>query len=118
VGATFDEIQREAVLFRDAREWAQFHKPKDLALGLGIEAGELGELFLWLTDGEIDRSLADPAFRQRLAEELGDVQLFLLYLAEATGIDLAQAARDKLRLNDEKYPVAKAKGSAKKYDQL
>lgn len=115
---TFDDLQREAVRFRDERDWRQFHHPKDLALGLGIEAGELGELFLWLSNEEIQASIQDPAFRRRLAEELGDVQLFLLYLAEATGIDLAKASRDKLRLNAEKYPVEKSKGRATKYDRL
>lgn len=115
---TFDALQREAVHFRDERDWAQFHLPKDLALGLGIEAGELGELFLWKTADEIRTELADDAFRTRLSEEMADVQMFLLYLAEATGIALPEAVRAKLKVNAEKYPVEKARGSARKYTDL
>lgn len=115
---TFEALQREAVAFRDERDWAQFHQPKDLALGLGIEAGELGELFLWRSADETRQDLQDAGFRQRLAEEMADVQMFLLYLAEATGIALPEAVRSKLELNGEKYPVEKARGSARKYTDL
>ena len=115
---TFEAIQAEAVLFRDDRDWAQFHLPKDLALGLGIEAGELGELFLWKTADEVRRALEDDVFRSRLAEEMADVQMFLLYLAEASGISLPEAVRAKLKVNAEKYPVEKARGTARKYTEL
>ena len=115
---TFEALRREAVRFRDEREWAQFHLPKDLALGLGIEAGELGELFLWKTAAEVRHDLEDDAFRARLAEEMADVQMFLLYLAEASGISLPDAVRAKLKLNAEKYPVEKARGTARKYTDL
>jgi len=115
---TFVVLQAEAVRFRDERDWAQFHRPKDLVLGIGIEAAELGELFLWKTDEEIREDLQTPAFRTRLAEEMADVQMFLLYLAEASGMSLPDAIRAKLKTNAEKYPVDKAKGSAKKYDEL
>lgn len=115
---TFEALQQEAVRFRDERDWAQFHHPKDLALGLGIEAGELGELFLWKTADEVRAGLVDEAFRQRLAEEMADVQLFLLYLAEASGLSLPEAVRTKLVLNARKYPVEKARGSARKYTDL
>ena len=112
------DLQAEVVRFRDAREWARFHTPKNLAMGLGIEAGELAELFLWKDDAEIAAALADPAYRARVAEELADVQVFLLFLAEATGIPLGDAVRAKMKRNDEKYPVEKARGNAKKYDEL
>ena len=115
---TFEALQREAVEFRDARDWRQFHKPKDLALGLGIEAGELGELFLWKTEDEVRSDLEDEPFRTRLAEEMADVQMFLLYLAEATGVALPEAVRAKLQLNARKYPVEKARGTARKYTDL
>ena len=118
MSATFEALQREAVRFRDERDWAQFHLPKDLALGLGIEAAELGELFLWKTPDEARRDLADEAFRTRLAEEMADVQMFLLYLAEASGISLPEAVRAKLEINARKYPVDKAKGTARKYTDL
>ena len=115
---TFDALQREAVHFRDERDWEQFHLPKDLALGLGIEAGELGELFLWKSAEQVRQDLEDAAFRQRLADEMADVQMFLLYLAEASGISLPDAVRAKLETNAEKYPVEKARGSARKYTDL
>ncbi len=115
---TFDALRREAVHFRDERDWAQFHHPKDLALGLGIEAGELGELFLWKTRDEVRADLEDEGFLRRLAEEMADVQMFLLYLAEASGISLPDAVRKKLVTNAEKYPVHKAKGTARKYTDL
>ena len=102
---TFEALQREAVRFRDERDWEQFHLPKDLALGLGIEAGELGELFLWKTAAEVRQDLEKDAFRTRLAEEMADVQMFLLYLAE-------------LETNARKYPVEKSRGSARKYTDL
>jgi len=118
VSDTFDELRRAAVRFRDERDWAQFHNPKDLALGLGIEAAELGELFLWKTVEEAQDALRDETFRARLAEEMADVQMFLLYLAEASGLSLADAVRAKLETNARKYPVEKARGSAAKYTDL
>ena len=115
---TFEALQREAVRFRDERDWEQFHLPKDLALGLGIEAGELGELFLWKTEDEVRQDLEKDAFRVRLAEEMADVQMFLLYLAEAAGISLPDAVRAKLETNARKYPVEKSRGTARKYTDL
>lgn len=114
----FAELQRAAVRFRDERDWAQFHNPKDLALGLSIEAAELAELFLWKTAGEAEAALRDPALKQRLAEELADVQIYLLYLAEAAGLSLPDAVRAKIEANGRKYPVEKSKGSAAKYTEL
>jgi len=116
-----DSLQelRELVLrFRDERDWAQFHQPKDLVAGLQIESAELAELFLWKTPTEVDTEMQDSEFRERLADDLADVQTFLLYLAHAADIDLAQALRAKLVKNAEKYPVEKARGSSRKYDRL
>ena len=118
MSTTLDELTREALRFRDEREWARFHTPKNLAMGLGIEAGELAELFLWKDDAEIAAALEDPAYREKVAHELADVQVFLLFLAEATGVALDEAVRRKMVLNAEKYPVEKARGTAKKYDEL
>ena len=111
-------LTEEALRFRDAREWARFHTRKDLALGLAIEAGELGELFLWRTEAEVDAALAEPRYRERVREELADVALFVLYLAHRTGTDLAAAVREKLVKNAAKYPVERARGTARKYDEL
>lgn len=114
----FEALVAEAIRFRDERDWKQFHAPKDLALGLSIEAAELGELFLWKTRSEAGEALGDPAFRTRLAEEMADVQIYLLYLSEAAGIALPDAVRSKIAKNGEKYPVERSRGSAAKYDEL
>jgi NTP pyrophosphatase (non-canonical NTP hydrolase) len=104
------DLQREALAFRDERDWAQFHNAKDLAAGLSIEASELLECFLWK-----DAKSADPA---KLREELADVIVYALLLAHEAQIDIPQAVRAKLALNALKYPVDKAKGRADKYDKL
>jgi NTP pyrophosphatase (non-canonical NTP hydrolase) len=103
-------LQKEAIAFRDARDWAQFHNAKDLAAGLSIEASELLECFLWK-----DAQSADPA---KIREELSDVLVFALLLAHEAKIDIPSAVREKLAKNAIKYPVDKAKGRADKYDQL
>jgi NTP pyrophosphatase (non-canonical NTP hydrolase) len=103
-------LQKEALAFRDARDWAQFHNAKDLAAGLSIEASELLECFLWK-----DAKSADPA---KIREELADVLVYALLLAHEAKIDIPSAVREKLAKNAVKYPVEKAKGRADKYDQL
>jgi NTP pyrophosphatase (non-canonical NTP hydrolase) len=115
---TLEDLQQAVLRFRDERDWEQFHKPKDLAMGLGIEAAELSELFLWKSETEIELQLADAGKREELADELADVQVFLLYLAHAAGIDLGEAVLAKIEKNARKYPVAKARGSARKYSEL
>ena len=104
------DLQREALAFRDERDWAQFHNAKDLAAGLSIEASELLECFLWK-----DAKSADPA---KLREELADVIVYALLLAHEAQIDIPQAVRAKLALNALKYPVDKAKGRGDKHDNL
>jgi len=96
--------------FRDERDWAQFHNPKDLALALSIEASELLELYLW--------KAAEQADADKVKEELADVFAYAFMLADKYGLDVAQIMQDKLAKNRLKYPVAKAKGSAKKYNEL
>jgi len=96
--------------FRDARDWEQFHNSKDLAVALSIEASELLELFLW--KGNED---ANP---DKLKNELADVLMYALLLADKHGLDIIQIVEDKMKLNYEKYPVEKAKGTAKKYNEL
>jgi NTP pyrophosphatase (non-canonical NTP hydrolase) len=112
------KLQAEVVAFRDERDWAQFHRPKDLVLGLVAEAGELAEVFLWRPEEELRDLKRDDALRSRLGEELADVLVYLLYLADAAGLDLAAATRAKLAQNASKYPVEKAKGTARKYTDL
>ena len=108
-------LTAEVLRFRDERDWKRFHTPKDLVLGLTIEAGELAELLLWKTEPEVDAAMAHPDFAERVRDELADVQVFLLYLAHRFGVPLAAAVREKVAKNAEKYPVERSRGSARKY---
>ena len=105
-----DKLIQKIVEFRDKRNWAQFHNPKDLALGLSIEAAELNELFLWKNPEE-----ADPA---RVREELADVLIFVLMLLDKYGLNFEEIVCEKLAANEEKYPADKARNSAAKYTDL
>jgi len=104
--------------FRDARDWSQFHTPKNLATAIAIEAAELQERFLWKTDNEIDRDLEGGPTRNAVIEEVADVFLFTLLLADRLDIDVGKAITDKLAANELKYPVALARGNARKYTEL
>jgi NTP pyrophosphatase (non-canonical NTP hydrolase) len=114
----FDDLTERVVRFRDERDWARFHNPKDLALSIAIEAAELMELFQWRDEGEIREKLASEAGRQRVGEEMADVLILLLSAADAMGIDLYRATLEKIETNAAKYPVEKARGNAKKYNEL
>ena len=104
--------------FRDDRDWAQFHTPKNLAAATAIEAAELQERFLWKTDADVDQDLADAAKRAGVADEIADVVMFAMLLADRLGIDLAEAIPAKLAANARKYPVKLARGNARKYTEL
>jgi NTP pyrophosphatase (non-canonical NTP hydrolase) len=113
-----EDLVRAVLRFRDEREWRQFHNPKDLAISITLEAAELLEQFQWKRPDEVDALLADATSRRRVGEEMADVLILLISLADAAGIDLVAAAEAKLAENARKYPVDRARGSAKKYDQL
>lgn len=115
---TLTALKRLVIAFRDERAWQPFHTPKNLAMAIAIEAGELQELFLWKEEAEIQAALREPKFCQRLQEEMADVLIFLLYMAEAAGLDLSEAVKAKIASNEEKYPVAKSYGCKKKYHEL
>lgn len=102
--------------FAKEREWDQFHNPKNLAMALTVEAGELMELFQWLTPKQADNP--DEELKTRAGEELSDVILYSIRMADKLGIDLNQAIERKSKMNEEKYPIEKAKGIAKKYTEL
>ncbi len=106
----FSEITSALISFRNERDWEQFHNPKDLALALSIEASELLELFLWKSYQEADQ--------EKLKDELADVMAYAFMLADKYGFDIKQIILDKIKKNGIKYPVEKAKGSMKKYDEL
>jgi len=104
------QITEALLKFRDERDWEQFHNAKDLALALNIEAGELLEAFLWKPSEQADIDT--------VKEELADVLAFAFLLAEKYGLDVKQIVLEKIEKNALKYPVAKSKGSAKKYTEL
>ena len=113
---TLAELTAEALRFRDEREWKQFHNFKDLAVTLCLESAEVLEHVQWKDAQALERHLAEQ--REQVADELADVLHVLLLLAEHAKIDLAGAFAHKLHKTAKKYPVEKARGSAKKYDQL
>ncbi len=93
-----------------ARDWTQYHTPKNLAMSLAIEAAEVMEIFQWLTPEESWRVREDPELRQALCDELADVLAYLLALSHHTGIDLASALQQKMQKNELKYPVEEFRG--------
>lgn len=103
-------IISELLKFRNDRDWEQFHNPKDLALAINVEAGELLELFLWKQPEDVPRD--------KIKEELADVFAYAFLLADKYQFDVKEIVLDKIRSNGEKYPVEKAKGTAKKYNEL
>ncbi|HEY7678133.1 MAG TPA: nucleotide pyrophosphohydrolase [Candidatus Methylomirabilis sp.] len=113
-----EDLVRSVVGFRDRRDWRQFHHPKDLAISIALEAAELLEHFQWKTPDEVGRYLRVRRNRDRVAAEMADVLILLISLADVLGEDLVAAARRKLRSNDRKYPVARARGTARKYHAL
>lgn len=109
----YQELINELIKFRDERDWKQFHDSKNLALAISIEAAELNEVFLWKKDNEVENVNPD-----KIKEELADVLSFSFLLAEKHNLDIFQIVLDKVKRNAEKYPVDKAKGTAKKYNEL
>lgn len=117
--ASLDDLTQQLLEFRDARDWRQFHSLKDLILSLSLEAGELLELSQWKPEKQFEEeALNDEKMQQRLKEECADVLLYLLLVAERTGIDLQTAAEQKLAANNLKYPVEKSRGTSTKYTEL
>ena len=112
------DLTRDLIAFRDERDWKKFHTLKDLILSVGIEAGELMELAQWIDTAELEARTTDPAFRQRLSEEVSDVFLYLLLICEKMGVDPIDAALHKIAMNRRKYPPEKARGRAVKYTDL
>lgn len=105
-----DELILQLIRFRNERDWKQFHNSKDLAVALSIESSELLELFLWKNPGDENK--------EKVKEELADVFSFALLLADKYGFDVREIVLEKIKSNSNKYPVNKAKGTAKKYNEL
>ena len=113
---TIAALTSEIRAFRDARDWMQFHNPKELAVAITAEAGELLQHFVWQNREQSE--LRVVARRAEIESEIADVAILLFELADNCGIDLAAAMRAKLARNEERYPVDKAKGSNAKYNEL
>jgi NTP pyrophosphatase (non-canonical NTP hydrolase) len=109
----YQQVIDELIKFRNERDWEQFHDSKNLALAISIEAAELNELFLWKKDSESEHVKID-----KIKEELADILSFSFLLAEKHNLDIFDIVLEKIKRNGEKYPVEKAKGTAKKYDEL
>jgi len=105
-----EEIIQALLEFRNERDWEQFHNPKDLAIAINVEAGELLELFLWKN--------ANEAKEEKIKEELADVFAFAFLIAEKYNFDVKEIVLEKIKQNAEKYPIGKSKGNATKYNEL
>ncbi|NEZ04289.1 nucleotide pyrophosphohydrolase [Wenzhouxiangella sp. XN201] len=110
------EFKQQFRQFVADRDWAQFHSPKNLAMALAGEVGELLELFQWLTQEE-SRNLPNDA-KQAVAHEIADIQIYLAAISDRLGIDIGPAVAEKMKLNAEKYPADLARGTALKYSKL
>lgn len=107
---TIQKIIQALRKFNDERDWSQFHDTKNVALAISIEASELNEVFLWKNPSDIDN--------EKIKEELADVFLYSFLMADKCGLNVEQICMDKIKRNNEKYPVAKSKGKNLKYTEL
>lgn len=113
---SLQELHRAMRAFAEERDWHQYHSPKNLAMALCGEIGELAQHFQWLTEEESKHFSAEK--RRAVAQEMADVQLYLILLADALELDLIEEARNKMRINAERYPVAKSRSRSAKYTEL
>ena len=111
-----EELTEALNRFSEERDWERFHSPKNLTMALSGEVGELAELFQWLTEEE-SQNLGEQQ-KVRVTQELADIFLYLLLLADKTGVNLIDAAREKIAINETKYPIDKSYGNAKKYTEF
>jgi len=114
--SVLESLRDELRNFAKDRDWGQFHSPKNLAIAMSVEAAEVLEHFQWLTNEQSAHLTAETHEKVRL--ELADVLLYLIRLADCLNVDLAAAARDKLSINAQKYPLDRARGTARKYTDL
>jgi NTP pyrophosphatase (non-canonical NTP hydrolase) len=110
------DVMAAVLAFRRKRNWEQFHKPKELAAAIAVEASELLEVFQWKSHDEVTELLESRA-RERVEDEIADVVILLSYLCHDLELDVNAAVRSKLKKNEAKYPVEKSFGSARKYDE-
>lgn len=108
-----NETIEQVLKFRDDRDWKQFHNPKDLAISISLEAAELLEVFQWS-----GTNLSNEGKQDKIREELADVVNYCILMADACGLDLDEIVQEKVKINNKKYPVDKAKGKSDKYTEL
>jgi dCTP diphosphatase len=113
-----DGLARALAEFARDRDWDQFHSPKNLVMALTGEVGELAEVFQWMTEDASKGAATNPRTTLAIRDELADVLLYLVRLADVLGVDLNEAAQAKIRTNATKYPVDKARGSSAKYTEM
>lgn len=113
--ADLEEMRQIMREFSDSRDWDKFHSPKNLSMALSVEVSELIECFQWMTE-EQSNSLS-PEKLEKISDEIADVQLYLVRLADKVGVDIGSAVDKKLKKNELKYPAEKVKGSSKKYSE-
>jgi len=110
-----EELMLKLKEFAQARDWEQFHSPKNLSMALSVEASELLEHFQWMT--EVQSSELTPQRQAAVAFEMADIFIFLLRLSDQLGVDLIEMTKRKMEINEKRYPVEKVKGSSKKYSE-
>ncbi|MEE0965956.1 MAG: nucleotide pyrophosphohydrolase [Bacilli bacterium] len=108
-----NETIEQVLKFRDDRDWKQFHNPKDLAISISLEAAELLEVFQWS-----GTNLSNEGKQDKIREELADVVNYCILMADVCGLDLDEIVQEKVKINNKKYPVDKAKGKSDKYTEL
>ena len=111
------ELQKKVIEFRDRRDWAQYHNPKDLAISLSLEAAELLEIFQWKNPHQVEETKSDEKSVKRIKEELGDILIYALTFAHEFDLDPKEIILNKLQINEKKYPKEKVQGKSKKYTE-
>ncbi len=113
-----EKIRNSLAKFAEDRDWDQFHSPKNLSMALAVEAAELVEMFQWLTEEQSVRIVDNENEMALIREEIADVFIYLVRLADKLGVNIEQAVIEKIKINELKYPKELAKGSAAKYNKL
>ena len=113
-----EDLKQAVKAFVEERDWAKYHNPKDVAISIAIEAAELLEAFQWVKDSEQKQLLSSPDKAQSVKEELADIIIYCISLANALDLDVSEAVLSKIQKNSEKYPASKVKGQYKKYTEL
>jgi dCTP diphosphatase len=115
MSSEFEDLLNKIQNFSDARDWSQFHTPKNLILAATGELGELAELLQWKDDQEVTEYLASKHGKERISEEIADIAIYLIRLCQMTNIDFLDAIQNKIKINEIKYPIETSKGNSEKY---